>query len=336
MKRMLPRLMPLCLVCAFLTSCLSPVTTVTDNIFAMDTYIYVQARGADSDVLDRVREAIYEEERTFSRTSALGEIYRLNESENGCAVTSGCAELLSTALEVSDATGGAFSPCMGALTDLWDIKAEHPRVPDEERIKQALAVCRTDWLTLDGNVVKKDDPALRVDLGGIAKGHAAQRVIGVLRENGVTDALVSFGGSIACIGNSESGDGWNIGIKNPFDTDELIGTVRFSDAYLAVSGTYERYFEQDGVRYHHIFDPATGCPADSDLESVAVLSKDGVVADALSTALFVLGKDESLALYEKRVYDFEAILIGKDGSITLTKGLSSSFVPNEKATKPKQ
>ena len=331
----LRRLLPLLLSCAFLPSCLSPVTTVTDNIFAMDTYIYVQARGADSDILDEVREAIYEEERTFSRTSALGEIYRLNESKSGCAVTSGCAELLSTALEISEKTGGAFSPCMGALTDLWDVKAEHPRVPDEESIKQALAICRTDALTLDGNVVKKDDPALRVDLGGIAKGHAAQRVIGVLRENGVTDALVSFGGSIACIGNSENGDGWNIGVKNPFRTDELIGTVRFTDAYLAVSGTYERYFEQDGVRYHHIFDPATGYPAESDLESVAVLSEDGVLADALSTALFVLGKDTSLALYEKGTYDFDAILIGKDGEVTLTAGLTDRFVPNEKATKPK-
>ena len=112
-----------------------------------------------------------------------------------------------------------------------------------------------------------------------------------------------------------------LGIKNPFFTDEIAGYIDITDTFVSVSGDYERYFEQDGIRYHHIIDPKTGYPVKNDIRSVAVISKNGVIADALSTALFVMGKEKALEFYKKNIYDFEAIIFSTNGCVTITEKL---------------
>lgn len=302
---------------------------LSSSFFAMDTYITVQARTSDRTVFSKIRSLVSSDEKKLSRTLQDSEIYLANKNGGG-TLSKESAYLVKRAFEFSDGTYGCFNPLMGGLTDLWDIKSENPKVPSEEEIQAELLKCRVSNVTLAGNDIVIKEGA-KLDLGGIAKGYSAQRVIDVLRESGVKDALVGFGGSIACIGNPEDGKAWNIGIKNPFDTSRILGTVKVTDCYIAVSGSYERFFEKDGIIYHHILDPITGYPARSDLESTVVISSDGICADALSTALFVMGFDKALELYNEGRYDFEAILVKSDGTVYVTAGLRDDFLLNPDA-----
>ncbi len=327
-------LLSVSLLCSLFTSCGSfGVRYSTDTVFAMDTFIEIRAEGASGAVFDAIRNGIYDDERVFSRTSATSELYSLNASPDGRAVSAPLAEVLGTALEVAETTDGAFDPCIGALCELWDIKAENPEVPAEEKIAEAMQHSDCRLVSLSDGYLKKEDSRLHIDLGGAAKGYSAGNVMAILRENGVENALVRFGGSVACLGSADGdGNGWRVGIKNPFCTDEIVGSVTMYDEYLAVSGSYERYFEKDGIRYHHILDAKTGYPAESDIESTAVLSKDGTLSDILSTALFVMGTEKAMELYNSGKYNFEAVFILKDGSVKITSGLLGGFDFNENAS----
>ncbi len=325
----------LILIFAFLLFLLSSCNNrsyQSTSFFAMDTFIEIRAENASSELLEKIKNQVYDDENKFSRTLSVSEIYMLNSSECGTQISDEAAGLLYKALEISNATNGAFSPTLGALVDLWNIKSENPKVPEKDEVSALLDICDAAEISVSDGFVQKKNKDTKIDLGGIAKGYSAKKCADMLKENGVENALISFGGSIACLGNADkSSDGWKIGIKNPFNTQEIIGSVRISDCYLAVSGAYERYFEKDGVRYHHILDPKTGYPAKSDIESSAVISSDGTLADALSTALFVLGKDAAISLYNSSVYDFEAILIMTDGSVYVSDGIRESFEFNETA-----
>ena len=315
-----------------MTSCTSD-TTVSHEFFAMDTFIGVDAQNTDEKVLKELEKLVGEDEKKYSRTFSGCELYEFNKTGNGDALSSDTFALLKRAFEIHERTDGAFSPYLGTLTDLWDIKSEKPKVPDEADIKAVLKNCSPDGITFDGNTIVKTNKQLQLDLGGIAKGRSAGNCIEFLRSKGVKNAIISFGGSIACIGESKKGsEGWKIGIKNPFATNEIVGSINVSDIYVSVSGAYERFFEKDGKRYHHILDPKTGYPAQTDIESVAVISEDAVISDALSTALFVMGKEKALEFYKSNVYSFEAILMLKDGRVIVTDGIKDVFTFNGDAS----
>ncbi|MPM78812.1 FAD:protein FMN transferase [bioreactor metagenome] len=161
---------------------------------------------------------------------------------------------------------------------------------------------------------------MAVDLGGIAKGFAGDRSLAVLADYGVTSALVSLGGNITALGQKPDGSPWRVAVKDPKDPESYLCVLSLRDRTVATSGAYERYFEQDGVVYHHIIDPSTGYPARSGLLSVTVVSPSGAVADAMSTALFVLGEEKGLALW-RASEDFEAVLVREDGTVLITQGL---------------
>lgn len=318
---------------AILTLFFSSCTYKSESFFAMDTYITVKAKGADTELFEKLKSEVYADENRFSKTFAISEIYKFNISEDGADVSSETAELVSIALDISEKTDDAFSPVMGSLCDLWNIKSDDPRVPEDAEISAALDECRTENIKVCDNTISKTIPGTKIDLGGIAKGYTAGKCAKLLKEAGAKNALISFGSSVACIGHSdEKKGGWNIGIKNPFDTSEIVGSVRLYDSCLAVSGAYERYFIKDGKRYHHILSPESGYPAVSDIESTAVISKDGALADALSTALFVMGKEKALSLYESHIFDFEAVIIMGDGSVYVTTGIEKDFDFNALAT----
>ncbi len=302
------------------------------SFFAMDTFISVDALGTDEDTLRKLENLVYNDEKKFSRTFAGSGIYEFNLSGDGTVLSEDTAELTIKAFEMYQNTDGAFSPFLGALTDLWNIKNVNPKVPSEDEIRKALSNCNASDITFSDDVPNKSNAELKLDLGGIAKGESAENCIEFLKEQGVENAVISFGGSVACMGHSKKSDtDWSIGIKNPFDTSQIIGSINVTDCYIAVSGAYERSFMQSGKRYHHIFDSKTGYPAESDIESTAVISKDGAVSDGLSTALFVMGKDKALDFYRSGIYEFEAIFILKDGVVTVTDGLSDKFSFNENA-----
>lgn len=307
-----------------LTSCSDSYKS--HSFFAMDTFITVDALEADEEILKELEALVYKDEKDFSRTFSGSSLYEFNKSGESSKLTHEASELLKFSIKLHENTDGAFSPFMGGLSELWNIKSEDPQVPSEECVRSALEHCDPASLTVTENGILKSDSKLIIDFGGIAKGRSAQNCIEYLKEKGVMNAVISFGGSIACIGHSpNSANTWSIGIKNPFNTSQIIGSLKVTDCYIAVSGAYERCFEKDGKRYHHILDPSTGYPAENDIESTVVVSDDGAVSDGLSTALFVMGKDKALEFYKKEIYDFEAVLILKDGSVTVTEGLRDSF-----------
>lgn len=332
MKRNLIRLAALAAILLLFGGCGRQPQYAEHSFFAMDTLITlrISRRTADGDELDDVRmNAIFAQaeqfvqaaERVLSRTLADSDTARLNESDAGISCTDGMLPAVMTrALEIADATGGAFSPAMGRLTDLWNISGGGP-VPSPEKIREALAHTDFRALSVDGMCILKSDPSLCADLGAVAKGWTAGQLCKKLSESGAAWGIVSLGGNVGVFGDKPDGNAYKIGISDPDASGEIIGYLLIKRGTVAVSGDYERFFEENGVRYHHIIDSADGMPADSGLRSTAVFSEDGALADALSTALFVMGAERALAYYDAHPGTFEAILITDESEVILTPGL---------------
>ena len=227
------------------------------------------------------------------------------------------AKLLSTALDLSAATNGAYDPTVAPLTDLWGIGTEHQQVPAQSDIDAALQTVGTQHVHVSGDSVQLDGGS-RIDLGGIAKGYAADLCADILKDADA-DGLLVLGGNIYAVGTNEGKD-WNIGIADPDEPTDTVAAVAVHDLSVVTSGDYERYFEQDGVRYHHIFDPETGYPAASGLRSVTVVDENSTRADALTTALFVMGADKGRAYCEKN--GIAAVFITSDRQVFTTEKVS--------------
>ncbi len=299
------------------------------DFFTMDTYAFVVADTDDEKVLSDVKNEVLRIEKILSATYEGSEIQNVF-SEN-TEISDETKMLLEKADGISRNTNGFFDYTLGQLIKLWDINDEKNEVPDNEKIIEALSDCGYENIFFsDGEIISQNRNIL-IDLGAIAKGYAGQKVCEMLKERGVENAAVSLGGNITVIGASNEADGgWDVGIKNPFDdSSEIVGTVFVSDKTVSVSGSYERFFEKDGVKYNHIFDRRTGYPSDSDLSSVAVICEDGALADALSTALFVMGYEKALEFYSSEIYQFEAVFCKNDGTVYVTDGIFDNFTPQK-------
>lgn len=308
----------------------------TLNIFAMNTYVTMRlsTTAADGhiftvDEMDAINEGcillLGELESVLSVTLEESDIFRLNSAESGITdADPATVEVLARALEIAKETGGTFTPAIRTVTALWDV-VNGGYVPTDKEIAEALAHTDYTAVSVNGNAVSKTDPAVQVDLGAIGKGYAAEKLIDYLVSAGITEGLVSLGGNVGVFGENAVADPFTVGIADPSDTSAVSGYLTLPAGFVSVSGDYERYFEKDGVKYHHIMDPKTGRPAASGLRSAAVVSEDGTLADALSTALFVMGAENALTFYDSGVYEFEAILITDDGRIIVTPGLADTF-----------
>lgn len=308
----------LCLL--LFTACSKAEVFVTDEFYAMNTYITVRLPESDREHFAEIRTYLKELEGIFSRTDPNSEIFRLNHAPSA-EVSKECADVLERSLRSAADTCGAFNPCLGALSSLWDVTGKK-YIPTDAELAATLPLCAPNGYTVSGQSVVKEKAETELDLGAVVKGYAAGELLELLKNDGVTDALINLGGNVAVLGHAPGrSDGWSVGIKNPFDPESLAASLVCTDTVLAVSGDYERYFECDGVRYHHIFDGSTGKPSASDIKSCAVLCSDGFTADMLSTALFVMGSEKAYAFYKSGTYSFEAIFFTADGSILLTDGL---------------
>lgn len=238
--------------------------------------------------------------------------------------------LLTKALAYNRLSGGLFCVTIGAVQSLWDFhQAEDPVIPDASSVAGAAASVDDSAVVIEGNTVTLTDPRARLDLGGIAKGYIADRLCQLLRSEGVTSAIISLGGNVACIGSrhdrrllSTKETPFSVGIETPFsEAQEIAGTVSGDSLTVVTSGIYERCFEVDGRLYHHILDPATGYPADTDVAGVSVIAGEGHSADcdALSTICLLAGTEKGLALIES-LDGYEAVFITTDGEIRLTSG----------------
>lgn len=293
------KLCVLALCVILLTSCAPKKHEKT--VFSMDTQINMTAYGKQAE-----QALIYAEE----------EIKRINKKFGVLNLDDTLAErdretnmLISEAEEICDKTHGAFNIYIAPVMQAWGFYSEeftekNYRVPTDSELKEALAEMKE----------KK-----YIDFGGIAKGYCADRLVDILKEQGVTSAVLSLGGNVSVIGKNPNGKPWTVGIKSPFD-EGIYATVSVTDVSVITSGDYVRYFESGGNRYHHIIDTKTGHPANSGLSSVTIISCDGTRGDALSTALFAMGKEKAIDFW-KSDKSFEMILIDKDGKIYHTDGL---------------
>lgn len=313
MKKILALLLLLCLS---LTACASDGPAETE-IFAMDTYMRLRIWG-DRELLSDTVDEIRRLEGLFSVTDEKSEIFLLNR-DGQAALSEDTAEILTRAIALSERTGGAFDPTVYPLVSAWGFTSGEPHIPTQDELNVLLPSVDAAHLRLDGSNAALTDAA-QLDLGGIAKGYTAQKCLELLSEKGVQTAMLSLGGNVQTLGSKPDGKPWVIGIANPEEPTEAIATLTFNGSMAIVtSGGYQRYFDLDGARYHHILDPQTGMPAETGLASVTVLTQDGTTADALSTALFVMGMEKSVELWRESD-DFEAIFITQDRKIFATEG----------------
>lgn len=235
-------------------------------------------------------------------------------------------EILSCAARISGLADGSFSVAIGPLVDLWDYgHASHP--PEAKQIGQVLGLL--DWhdVLLDAQA---SEAGLRsmgqsIDLGGIAKGYAGDRCVQLLHASGASSAFVSIGGNVSLVGCRPTGEPWRVGVRHPRIPDQVVGILSVSDVAVVTSGDYERFFiDRYGRRWHHILDPATGYPAQSHVIGVTVVHPEAMIADALSTTLFIKGIEDGLELLDG-FDEAEAVLIDDRLHLYVTRGLSERF-----------
>ena len=311
----------------------SSTQPVSQEIFAMDTYMTVTAYGdnAQKGVTDAVAE-IQRLDNLLSIGKEDSEISKLNKS-GSAAVSDDTAVMVAKALDLYKSTGGAFDITVLPLMELWGFTTQEYYVPTEDEIQSALQRVGADKLTWDESTKTLTlGDKQEIDLGGIAKGFTSSRIMEIFKKDGVTCGMVSLGGNVHLLGTKQDGSAWRVGIQDPNNTDDMLGVLEANDCAVITSGAYERNFEKDGVTYHHIIDPATGKPSNSGLTSVTIVSKDGTLADGLSTSLFVMGKDKAIAYWKQHADEFDTILVDKDRNVYITEGIAGNFSPDSVST----
>lgn len=320
--------------------------TESQTVFAMNTVMEFTVHAKEAgDVIARMTQRIYDLEAMFSRTAEGSDVSTLNHA-NGAEteVSFEVFSLLETAQSISHETGGAFDISIAPVVSAWGFTEAEYRVPSPEELEALLPL--VDYSSIiTAQQGETCSAALQsgqaVDLGGIAKGYASDCMADIFLAGGAESGYVSLGGNILAWGAKSDGSPWRIGVKDPVNTDSLCGVLELKNAYAVTSGGYERFFTEEGVTYHHIIDPATGYPAESDLLSVTVVMDwngtplkgscgNGTLCDALSTALFVMGEEKALEFWRRGVYDFDLVLVTKDSQVLVTPDLT--FTPTESST----
>lgn len=309
--------------------------SASQDIFAMDTYMSVTAYGADAE--SAVSDAIAEIERLdalLSTGETDSEIYKLNQNGGG-SISEDTSYLLERALEIWKSTDGCFEIGIYPLMQEWGFTDGNYKVPDKETLQKLLPLAdssKIDFNEKDQTVSFEQD-GMEIDFGGIAKGYTSGRIMDIFREHGIISGMVSLGGNVQVLGTKTDGSKWRVAVQNPEDTENYLGVLETQDRAVITSGGYERYFEQDGKTYQHILDPKTGYPADSGLTSVTIVSADGTLADGLSTSLFVMGKEKAVAYWRAHSEEFDAILVEKDGTVSVTENIADQFTPDDAVKK---
>ena len=328
-------ILPLLFLTALLASCGAPTVGdvgVSQSFFAMDTVMGITLMDGTEDDLSAAILEINALDAMLSRTlpeSSLSQVNAAAGTGTLVPVPEAVFDAVSAACALAQRTEGAYEPTIAPLMDLWGFTTEQPHVPPQDAITSVLTsqigFQQVFCSQTEGEFgILLSQPGMALDLGGIGKGFAAGQVSELLSRRGVTSALLSLGGNITALGHKENGEPWKIAVADPQDSSAYLCLIPLVDQTASTSGGYERYFEADGQHYHHILDPETGLPADSGLLSVTVVSSDPVAADALSTALFVMGPERGLELW-RASEDFECILVHETGLVQVTEGLADTL-----------
>ena len=317
------------------------------QVIAMDTAMLITTYGERSvPAAYACEDVIRDLESKLSRTDPDSTVSRLNAA--GTLELGELGEelipILSAAEIYRQETGGAFDITVAPVVAAWGFAGgEEYRVPSDAELQALLG-------RVDGSAVRVEDrtvtlgPGQAIDLGGIAKGYTADKIVKVLQEYEVPRANISLGGNVLAYGDRPDGSPWRVGVQDPAKPDDqsaFAGVLNLTDSFAVTSGGYQRYFEENGKRYHHIIDPATGYPADSGLISVTVVADCGVseadaypgtMCDAFSTALFIMGEEKALdfwRFWKSTENPFELVLITEDGRVVVTEGLADRFTLDE-------
>ena len=287
---------------------------------AFDTIseITIETPKDGDQILQDCRSLILEDDALYSPTKPDSDISKINSaagSQEPVAIHEKTARLLAEAKKAYLDTSGFFDISIGALVKAWGIGTDAARVPEQEELTQCLHLTDIGALSLDEEncTASLAKPGQRLDLGGIAKGAATEDILELLRKSGVSSALINLGGNTYALGKRPDQTAWNIGIQDPNDPESVVGSLAVVNQAVITSGSYQRYFEQDGVRYHHILNPYTGMPSKSGLLSVTIISPDPSEADMLSTACFLLGYSESQPLLAE--FGAKAVFVTEDQTV---------------------
>lgn len=296
----------------------------TRSGFFFDTIIeisiYDSLTNEDSEkILSECLSLCEKYENLFSKTISGSDVYRINhESTIPVKVDSETISLVEYAVNTARLSSGLVDPTVGSLTSLWNIASDDFSLPSDPEISQALSCVDYRQITIDSEkqTITLGNPDAAIDLGFVAKGYIADRLRDYLESRDVKSALINLGGNILTLGNKPDGSDFKIGIKNPKDPGGApITSVCVKGKSVVSSGAYERNVTIDGITYHHILSTKNGYPAESDLSGVTIISENSIDGDALSTLLFILGKDEAEKFLNKNYPDIQAILISVDSDI---------------------
>ena len=294
--------------------------------FLMDTFVTIRAAGPNS---EEAIQAAFDEmrriESLMSRHISTSDVSCINRGAGGSPVkvTSETFHVIEEAVRCGSITKGAFDITIGPLMDLWGFGTSNPTIPSAPEIEQACSLVGWELVELNSEnmTVRLPVQGMSIDLGGIAKGYAAEEGARVLKEYGISHALIDAGGNIVTVGSRPDGEPWRIGIRNPRGegAEDTIGpTLHVVNGAVATSGDYERFFIHDGKRYHHILHPGTGMPVQT-VSGVTVMAKDSLHADMLSTAVFALGPDEGMELIET-LDGVSAMIVDANGNTLFSNG----------------
>ncbi len=312
------------LICLLVCGCTqNTAEEYTKTVFAMDTVMDLKIYSTNGDdALEQVENEIKRIDNLLDRGNKNSEIYRINKDKSS-SISSETAEVISAALSISEETDGAFDITIAPITDLWGFYGSEFTIPSDDELQSALKGVGYEKVRLNKNYISIPQNAY-IDLGGIGKGYASDKVVNMLKRNNIDSAIISLGGNVYAIGKKPDGSLWTVGIADPDSASKAIGKVKVADKAVVTSGGYQRYFECDGITYHHIIDPQTGKSADSGLSSVTIIADSGTRADGLSTSLFVMGLEKSIELWRDSG-NFDAVFVDNNGTVYVTAGIKDVF-----------
>ncbi len=310
------------------------VNTYSKTMYYLGTVnevtIYTKSSEAKAnEILSHCEDIVKDIDNKMNPSTISSDIYKINQNagKEPVKVSKDTFNVIKASLHYSEVSNDSFDATIGALVQLWNIGNEKAKVPTQEEVNALLPSVDYKNIILDekNSTVMLKNPETKIDLGGIAKGYAADKVVQYLEGQKIEGAIVNLGGNIYTLGTKDGKTKFNIGIQDPTKPrGNAIGSITTTNNSVVTSGIYERYIEKDGKIYHHILSPKTGYPVENNLSSVTIISDNSMNCDALSTTAFSLGLEKGLKLIESTP-NTEAIFITKDKQIYTTPGLKDSF-----------
>ena len=299
------------IICLLLIGCNEKPKNLKSSRFMLDTIVTLDI-NCDQKTLEEAFLLCEKYENLLSKTRKNSDVYKLNNADDYITVSKDTIKIIKRSVYFSGLSGGLFDITICPVTNLWDF--EGTTLPDRKEIEEAIKNVNYERIKTDGEKVFLD--GTEIDLGGIAKGYIADKLLSFFKEKNVADGIINLGGNVIVFGDKEK----SVGIAKPFSENEIVAKVKLKNKSIVTSGTYERFIDIDGKIYHHILDPKTGYSCETDLNSATVIGDTSLDLDALSTICILLGKEKATKLIEQ-TENTEAVFIDKQGKLTYTKGL---------------